>query len=121
MAATKTLLIVEDNTITRLGLNGILRRQGYEVVLASNGEEALGLLRGLRIDLILLDMQMPVLDGWGFLKRFSVKGKSPVPTIIVTSSTCVTREWADGHGCSGFVRKPFDPETMLEEVQRCLR
>ena len=119
MAAIKTLLIVEDNYIAREGLATVLRREGYEIVLATNGAEALAILGGLRPDLILLDMLMPILDGWHVLQQLKVKDFPLVPIIVVTA-TGLTREWAEDHGCRGFIPKPIEPLAMLEEIQRCL-
>jgi CheY-like chemotaxis protein len=120
MAVKKTLLIVEDDTIAREGLGLILRQEGYDVIPASNGEEALAYLRSApRPDLILLDMLMPVLDGWHFLQQIHAKGITTTPIIVVTA-TVLTRQWAEDHGCSGFIRKPIDPDTLLWEIRRCL-
>jgi CheY-like chemotaxis protein len=120
MAAIKTLLIVEDNYIAREGLATVLRREGYETVLATNGAEALAILGCLRPDLILLDMLMPILDGWHVLQQLKVKDCPPVPIIVVTA-TGLTREWAEYHGCRGFIAKPIVPDDLLIEVRRCLK
>jgi two-component system response regulator MprA len=115
------LLIVEDNDVAREGLAVVLRREGYRVVPTANGEQALQQLRGgPRPDLILLDMLMPVLDGWHFLSRLGREGPQPPVPVIIVTSTNLTREWADDHGCHGFVRKPVETERLLEEVRRCL-
>lgn len=119
-ATPKTILVVEDDAIAREGLNVVLRRAGYEVILAVNGEEALLSLRRRRPDLILLDMLMPVLDGWHFLERLKAETPPPSVPILVVTSTILTREWAKDHGCCGCLRKPIDPVNMLEEVQRGL-
>ena len=120
MAAIKTLLIVEDNYIAREGLATVSRREGYEIVLATNGAEALAILGCLRPDLILLDMLMPILDGWHVLQQLKVKDSPPVPIIVVTA-TGLTREWAENHGCRGFIPKPIVPDDLLVEVRRCLK
>ena len=120
MAAIKTLLIVEDNYIAREGLATVLRREGYEVLLAANGAEALTFLDSLCPDLILLDMLMPILDGWHVLQQLKVKDFPPVPIIVVTA-TGLTREWAEDHGCRGFIPKPIVPDDLLIEVRRCLK
>src|SRR5437868_13909160 len=74
----KTLLVVEDDDVTREGLAIALRQAGYAVVPAANGLEALNALRaGPRPEAILLDMLLPVLDGWHFLKRLGVEGPQP--------------------------------------------
>jgi CheY-like chemotaxis protein len=111
------ILVVEDNDLAREGLALALRKEGYEVVPVRHGQEALDYLEaGSSLDLILLDMLMPVLDGWHFLQ------KSPHPSapIIITTGTILSREWADTHGCAGFLRKPIASEDLLAEVHRCL-
>ena len=116
----KTLLVVEDDSITREGLALILCREGFAVVMAANGEEALDCLRkNPDTDLILLDMLMPVLDGWHFLKCLKKMKKAAIP-VIVTTGTILTREWARDNGCAGYVRKPIEIDALLEEIRRCL-
>ena len=120
MTPSKTLLVVEDDSITREGLGLLLRREDYDVIQAANGEEALACLRsGPPPDLILLDMLLPVLDGWHFLQQMHAEGAPPIPIMVMTS-TVLTRQWAEDHGCCGFVKKPIDPEALLGEVRRCL-
>jgi CheY-like chemotaxis protein len=115
------VLVVEDNEVARQGLAAVLRRDGYEVALAANGEEGLGLLRaGPAPGLILLDMLMPVLDGWHFLERLKRQGPRPLPPIVITTGTNLTLEWARDHGCQGFVKKPIETAALLAEVRRCL-
>ena len=100
---------------------GFLRGEGYEVTAAADGQEALELLAsGPAFDLILLDMLMPVLDGWHFLEalRRLVPPRS-IPILIATGSN-LTRQWAEGHGCAGFLRKPIETDALLVEVRRCL-
>ncbi len=113
LGESRLILVVEDNDLALEALTTILVPEGYRVVLATNGEEALDhLLGGLRPDLILLDMLMPVLDGWHFLERLP---------IVITTATNLTREWAEAHGCQGFLRKPIETDRLLEEARRCLR
>jgi CheY-like chemotaxis protein len=114
------ILVVEDNEVSRAGLAAVLRRAGYGVVPACNGEEALAALRaGPPPGLILLDMLMPVLDGWHFLGRLHLGGPHP-PVVVTTGTAVVGREWAQDHGCAGCLRKPVDPEELLDEVRRVL-
>ncbi len=122
MAATgKTLLVVEDNAITREGLAIVLREAGYHVVLASNGNEALDeLQRHPAPDLVLLDMLMPVLDGWHFLQELQRQPQGAAVSILVVTGTVLSLDWALSHGCCGFLRKPIEPESLLGEIQRCL-
>lgn len=118
-AVGQLLLVVEDNAVARAGLAALLRREGYRVELAGNGQEALDYLANSPPpDLILLDMLMPVLDGWHFLERLRRDGP-PVP-VVVTTGTILTLAWAASHGCQGFVRKPIEPSELFAEVRRCL-
>jgi CheY-like chemotaxis protein len=117
----KMLLVVEDNEVAREGLAAILRREGYAVALATDGQQALDYLVGNPApDLILLDMLMPVLDGWHFLDQLRRSGRLGSVPILVTTGTILTQEWARDHGCAGFIKKPIDAESLLEEIRRCL-
>jgi CheY-like chemotaxis protein len=118
----KTLLVVEDNEICREGLATLLRREGYTVVTAPGGREALGRLRGgFSPDLILLDMLLPAGDGWDFLKCYrrdpSLAGP---PVIILTALGIASPEWATSLGAAGLVKKPIETSLLLQEVRRCL-
>ena len=77
MPAPTTLLVVEDDAVTREGLDVVLHNAGSEVVLAANGEEGLESLRSVRTDRILLDRMMPVLAGWHFLERLKAESAGP--------------------------------------------
>ena len=117
----KLLLLVEDDDTARNGLSALLLQAGYAVAAAANGQEAIDLLRNGPIpDLILLDMLMPVLDGWHFLRQLKALPFLAAVPIVVVTGTILTPEWADAHGCCGILHKPIDPEAMLEEVQRCV-
>jgi CheY-like chemotaxis protein len=112
---------VEDNEVTREWLAILLRGEGYRVVPVRNGQEALDYLGANPApDLILLDMLMPVLDGWHFLEQLRKGGQSPPAPILITTATIITREWASSHGCAGCLRKPLDAEAVLDEVRRGL-
>jgi CheY-like chemotaxis protein len=118
--ATKTIIVVEDNAIAREGLAFILRRHGYNVVAFDNGLDALThVARRGKQDLILLDMVLPILDGWHFLQRLKALPVGSTP-VVVTTGTILTREWAAQNGCAGFLRKPIDEDELLDELDRLL-
>jgi CheY-like chemotaxis protein len=118
---TKTVLLVEDDAAARDGMAVILRQHGYVALTAPNGQAALDLLGEALAppDLVLLDMLMPVMDGWHFLQRFQAGRYRSVPVVIITGAI-LGPEWAAAHGCAGLLRKPIDEHGLLAEVQRCL-
>jgi CheY-like chemotaxis protein len=119
--AGKTILVAEDDRTTREWLGSVLQAAGYQVILAANGQQALDLMRmGPHPDLIMLDMLMPVLDGWHFLSQLKRQTPPPPIPILIATATILTREWAQAQGCAGFIKKPFEAEQLLTEVCRCL-
>jgi len=116
----KTIMVVEDNAIAREGLAVILRGHGFNVVAFDNGLDALNhVATGNKQDLILLDMVLPLLDGWHFLQRLKSLPVGATP-VIVTTGTILTREWAAQNGCAGFLRKPIEEDELLDEINRQL-
>jgi CheY-like chemotaxis protein len=114
-----TVLVVEDNEAARQGLAAVLRKEGYDVVLLTNGKQALDYLRcGGRPDLILLDMLLPVLDGWKVLDELEQWSKPVNAPIVVMTGTILTAEWAAQRGCAGFLRKPIEVDRLTEVVKR---
>lgn len=93
-----------------------LAEEGYAVAQAQNGEEALEEIERERPALILLDMRLPVLDGWGFARRLNEMGLS-IPIVIVTA-THNTETWAKEIGAVGYLAKPFDLIDLLSVVER---
>ena len=117
----KTVLVVEDNDAAREGIAFLLQDAGYQVAAVENGKQALEYLSENRPPaLILLDMLMPVLDGWRFMEELQQHSRPLAVPIIITTGTILTPEWAAAHGCAGFLRKPIEREALLREVERCL-
>jgi DNA-binding response OmpR family regulator len=116
MAATKTLLIVEDDATTREEIADFLHQAGYKVTWAFSGAEALAFLDTLRPDLILLDTLSPAVDERHFLRQVKAKRLPPVP-IIDVSAAILPRRWAVDHD---FIHRPIDLDAVLKEVQHCL-
>jgi CheY-like chemotaxis protein len=122
-STAKNVLIVEDNPIARESLAAILEREGYEVAAFENGLQGVDYLATNPIpDVIVLDMLLPVLDGWQFLDRMSVMNLKPKPWIILTSGhPAIGRDWALAHGCNGFLRKPIAAGALFEEIGSAFR
>ncbi len=115
----KSVLVVEDDPIARSGMGFILKRAGYVPVLAQDGGVALDHLRTHPPDLMLLDMMLPVRDGWAILDELR-KEKLHVPVVIVTGLGISSPDWARSLGAAGLVSKPVEPSVLLAEVERCL-
>jgi CheY-like chemotaxis protein len=116
MAATQSLLIVEDNAITCEVLADFLHQAGFKVICAASGAEALAMLDWMHPDLILLDTLSTTLDERRFLQQVKRKNLPPIP-IIDVSTTILTHQWIVDRG---FIHKPFDLDAVLQVVQRCL-
>lgn len=112
-----TVLVVDDDPDIQLLLRLELQAEGYVVVTADNGLEALDRIPALDPDVVLLDVMMPELDGWGVLEQL----EEPKPAVIVISGLATDRAGHYRHavelGALGFVSKPFDSAKLLELVQ----
>jgi len=116
------ILIVEDDLDNTALVRLLLERRGYSVASAHNGEQGLKVLRARRPDLIVLDLDMPVMDGWGMLSRMQVeRATAGIPIIVVTAHLLPDeRESVSQAGGSGYVLKPFRAEDLLGEIERVL-
>jgi len=108
------ILVVDDDPSIVEVISEILTAEGHEVVAAENGAEALEKVDGE--SLILLDMRMPVLDGWGFVERFRAAGKRS-PIVVMTAAENA-RRWADEIRAEGYLAKPFEMDTLIAAVAR---
>jgi len=113
-AATRVLVVDDDASILDT-VNAILSAEGYEVAAASGGEEALSLLRDWHPTLVLLDMRMPIMDGWAVARAMRESG-SKVPIVVMTAAENAGR-WADEIGASGQLPKPFGLDELLRVVE----
>jgi CheY-like chemotaxis protein len=119
MASGKTILVVEDDTATREALALVLSGQGFSVLTAANGQEALGHLHGKpRPDLILLDLMMPVMDGWQF-RREQIRDPAlaTIPVVVLSADGNVQQKAASLHA-AGYLQKPVDVSNLVEAIQR---
>jgi CheY-like chemotaxis protein len=118
----KLVLLVEDNEDNRIVYSTILRHFGYDVSEALNGEDGIAKARTQLPDLILMDISIPVIDGWEatqVLKHDSVT--KHIPIIALTAHALASdREKAMEVGCDGYLAKPCEPRAVVAEVQRLL-
>lgn len=121
-ARGRTVLLVEDNEDNRIVYSTILRHFGFVVTEALTGEEGINKARSEMPDLILMDISIPVMDGWEatqVLKRDPTTHE--IPIIALTAHALASdREKAMEVGCDGYLAKPCEPRAVVAEVQRFL-
>ncbi len=117
-----TILVIEDNAQNLYLVNFLLEKQGHTVLQASSGAEGIDLAATARPDLILLDIQLPDLDGYAVaasLRR--APESSEIPIVAVTSYAMTgDRERVMAAGCSGYIEKPINPTTFVDEISAFL-
>ncbi len=116
------ILVVEDNEMNRDMLTRRLERRGYEVAVAVDGGQGLALARSEAPDLILMDMSLPVLDGWEATRQLKAAPETrAIPIIALTAHALATdRAKAEEVGCDGYLAKPCEPRRVVSEVERFL-
>ena len=117
------ILLVEDNEMNRDMLSRRLNRNGFEVVIAVNGREGVDLATSARPDLILMDMSLPILDGWEATKLVKSNPETAgIPVIALTAHAMVQdKEKALAAGCDEFDTKPIELPRLLEKINSLLR
>ena len=116
------ILLVEDNEMNRDMLSRRLLRKGYEVVMAVDGEQAVAMAQSEKPDLILMDMSLPVIDGWEATRRVKAAERScRIPIIALTAHAMSgDRERALGAGCDDYDTKPIEMPRLLEKIDALL-
>ena len=116
------LLYVEDNEMNRDMLSRRLQRRGFEVLIASDGEQGMAIAAVERPDLILMDMSLPVLDGWEATRRLKAAPETArIPVIGLTAHAMATdRAKCIEAGCDDYDTKPIELERLLAKIERLL-
>lgn len=118
----KKVLIVDDAASMRQMVSFTLKRGGYEVLEAENGQDALNKLQSESADLVITDLNMPVMDGITLiqnLRRMPAMKSKPI-LMLTTEGLASKKEQGKAAGASGWVIKPFDPEKLLQTVAKVL-
>jgi two-component system cell cycle response regulator DivK len=120
---TKRILVVEDQPDSRRIIRDMLALTDYEIIEAENGEEALAAIAKQRPDLILMDVQMPIMDGYTATRRIKEDATlRSIPIIAVTSYALSGEEKkARTAGCDDYVPKPFSPRQLLAKIRDYLQ
>lgn len=112
----RTILVIDDDPAILATVSDILRDEGHRVWTAANGAEGLVAMEQQVPELILLDMRMPVLDGWGFARALRERGIS-LPVVVMTAAQDA-RRWAQEIGASHYLSKPFDLLDLLDVIEQ---
>ena len=116
---SKCILVVEDQEDNRQILRDLLTNAGFEMIEAENGEDAVASAQASRPDLILMDIQLPLLDGYEATRRIKADPDlKSIPIIVVTSYALSGDEKkARLAGCDAYVAKPFSPRQLLAKIK----
>jgi two-component system, cell cycle response regulator DivK len=119
---TKRILVVEDTEDNRRIVHDLLSSVGYELIEAVDGVAGVALARSQRPDLILMDIQLPIIDGYEATRRIrAIPELAAVPIIAVTSYALSGDEAKTrAAGCDGYIAKPFSPRQLLAKVREFL-
>lgn len=117
--AMRTILVCDDEDIVRSSVRLVLEKQ-YQLVFAKDGEEALKQFHAQPVDLILLDMKMPKLDGLGVLKDLMTRKPLPRVLILTAYDSVEVAQRATQLGALDYVTKPFERQDLLDAVDRAL-
>ena len=117
--AKSPILVIDDDPAILDTVTEILEDEGYLVEQATNGAEGLKLLERIDPALVVLDMRMPVLDGWGFMRSLHERGIRL--KILVMTAAQDARRWAQEIGADGYLAKPFDLIDLIDAVERLRR
>ena len=116
------ILLVEDNELNRDMLSRRLARKGFEIVTAEDGAEGVGKARSEAPDLILMDLNLPVVDGWEATRQLKAEPATRAIPIIALTAHAMSddQERAIAVGCDGFDTKPVDLPRLLGKIEKLL-
>lgn len=118
----KKIMTVEDSTSLREMIAFVLSEQGYEVIEAKDGQDALAKLNGSKVDMVITDLNMPVMNGIELTRSLRAAPSYRFTPIVflTTESQVQKREAAKEAGATGWIVKPFKPEQLIKVVKKVL-
>ena len=119
--AQRKILVVDDEQQLAMAVKIRLQSRGYQVATANDGQQALAAIEADRPDLIILDVLMPVMDGYSCMREINSRfGRGQIPIIILTARDRM-KDLFDLEGIADYVIKPFDHEDLLTRIDRALK
>ncbi|RLE37560.1 response regulator [Candidatus Woesearchaeota archaeon] len=118
----KKILVVDDDKKSRYLVSFLLEKEGFEIIMATNGLEGIEAAEKQQVDLIIMDIKMPKMDGHETTRRIRrLKKYKSIPIIALTSYVITEdKEKALKAGCTGHMSKPIAPETFISEIKKFL-
>ena len=122
MPEKNTILYVEENSDNRILVRRVLEAEGYQIAEAGNAEDAMQKIQSVRPNLILMDINMPGVDGYALTARIkATPGFATVPIVAVTANVMRgDREKSLEAGCDGYIQKPIDIDILSQQIERFL-
>ena len=116
----KKVLTVDDSRTMRDMVTFTLKGAGYDVVEAADGQQALGIIGANKVDLVITDLNMPVMDGLTLIRRFRATPAHRTLPILMLTTEADEKKKAEGRavGATGWIVKPFNPEKLISVVQK---
>jgi CheY-like chemotaxis protein len=123
VTTSELVLLVEDNELNRNMMQRRLNRAGLEVITAGNGQQALDIMHSAKPNIVLMDMNLPILDGWAASRRAKEDETiSHIPIIALTAhATEAYRQYALAAGCDDYATKPVDFPALLIKIKMLTR
>lgn len=118
----KNVLVIEDNSDNMRLITYALKRSGYEVISAGSGEEGVEIFRKERPSLVIVDINLPGIDGFEVTRRIrNSEGGDAVPIVAITSHAMLgDRELVFSAGCTAYFEKPIDPITIVDKIHQAI-
>lgn len=111
------VLVVEDDETILISIVTLLEDEGFAVVTANNGKEAIDWLGDGVPSVVLLDMKMPVMDGWAFAEIYRTRPGPKAPLVVMTAARDA-KNWAADVGADDYIAKPFDLDYLLDKIRK---
>lgn len=120
---SKTVLVVDDSTSMRQMVSFTLKEAGFDVIEGTNGQEALTQVQGKSVNLVITDLNMPVMDGMTLIRQLRAQPSFKFTPILMltTESQDAKKQEGKAAGATGWIVKPFNPEQLLQVVAKVVR
>ena len=119
----KTVLVVDDSTSMRQMVSFTMKEAGFDVIEGSNGQEAIARVQGKSVNLVITDLNMPVMDGMTMIRQLRAKPEFKFTPILMLTTESQQEKKLEGKaaGATGWIVKPFNPEQLLQVVAKVVR